>query len=187
MKTFYIIDENGEFYSEDKKVRYKALSGNALHVFLASDKGKEKFFSTDTDSEGNVIGIEIPEKHKAEHEKQRLHSRYLRDVSERYITISYEMSMGEDGDETLDTLICDEEEPDILECLLERNLFKELKKIFTSLDKEERDLLFKLFMSSEPLSEAEYAEEIGISQPAVHKKKICIMDKLKNYFQNFGY
>ena len=33
MKTFYIIDENVEFYSEDKKVRYKALSGNALHVF----------------------------------------------------------------------------------------------------------------------------------------------------------
>ena len=27
MKTFYIIDENGEFYSEDKKVRYKALRG----------------------------------------------------------------------------------------------------------------------------------------------------------------
>lgn len=27
MKTFYIIDENGEFYSEDKKVKYKALSG----------------------------------------------------------------------------------------------------------------------------------------------------------------
>ena len=98
-------------------------------------------------------------------------------------------SIGKDslGDETLDALICDEEEPDVLDCLLERNLFKELKKIFTSLDKEERDLLFKLFMSSEPLSEAEYAEEIGISQPAVHKKKICIMDKLKNYFQNFGY
>ena len=38
MKTFYIIDENGEFYSEDRKVRYKALSGNALHVFLASDQ-----------------------------------------------------------------------------------------------------------------------------------------------------
>lgn len=182
MKTFYIIDENGEFYSEDKKVRYKALSGNALHVFLASDQGKEKFFSTDTDSDGNVIGIEIPEKHKAEYEKQRLHSRYLRDVSERYITISYEMSMGEDGDETLDTLICDEEEPDILECLLERNLFKDLKKIFTSLDKEERELLYWLVLSDERMTLRGYADYIGVHYTTVDYRLKEIFEKIKKIF-----
>ena len=185
MKVFYVIDENGEFYSEDRKVRYKELRGKELHNFLKSN-GANKFFSTDTDDEGNIIGVEIPLCHKAEREKERLHSRYLREVSEKYITISYEMSVGEDGDETLDALIFDEEEQDALCGLLERDLFIELKNIFASLDKEEMDLLFKIFMSSEPLTEAEYAEEIGISQSAVHKKKICIMKKLKKHFQKFG-
>ena len=185
MKILYVVDENGEFYSEDRKVRYKELRGKELHNFLKSN-GANKFFSTDTDDEGNVIGVEIPLKHKAECEKERLRSRYLREVSEKYITISYEMSIGEDGDETLDAFIFDEEERDALGCLLERDLFIELKNIFTSLDKEEMDLLFKIFMSSEPLTEAEYAEEIGISQQAVHKKKTILVDKLKNYFQKFG-
>ena len=96
------------------------------------------------------------------------------------------MSVGEDGDETLDALIFDEEERDALGSLLERDLLIKLKNIFTSLDKEETDLLFKIFMSSDPLTEAEYAEEIGVSQSAVHKKKICIMKKMKKYFQKYG-
>ena len=50
MKVFYVIDENGEFYSEDKKVRYKELRGKELHNFLKSN-GANKFFSTDTDDE----------------------------------------------------------------------------------------------------------------------------------------
>ena len=59
MKVFYVIDENGEFYSEDKKVRYKELRGKELHNFLKSN-GANKFFSTDTDDDGNIIGVEIP-------------------------------------------------------------------------------------------------------------------------------
>ena len=183
MKTFYIIDENGEFYSEDKKVRYKALSGNALHVFLASDQGKEKFFSTDTDSDGNIIGIEIPGKHKAEYEKERLHSKYLREIREDYITISLNIESGEDGTETLEAFLPDEESDGVFGIVSKREQMRLLKNILPSLDKEEMELIFHLFLSDEPMTEVEYAELIGSSQQAIHYRKKDILDRLKIFLK----
>ena len=179
MKTFYIIDENGEFYSEDRKVRYKALSGNALHVFLASDQGKEKFFSTDTDSNGNVIGIEIPDNYRAEYEKERLHSKYLREIRSDYITISLNIESGEDGTETLESFLPDEESDEFFDIISKREQIHLLKNILPSLDKEEMELIFHLFLSDEPMTEVEYAEKIECSRQVVAYQKRLILDRLK--------
>ena len=38
---YYVIDPNGDIYSEDKKVRYTILKGEAAYVFLRSEQGKK--------------------------------------------------------------------------------------------------------------------------------------------------
>ena len=60
-KIFYIIDNNGEFYSPDRTKRYKALTGQALYVYLRSEEGRGKYFDVWKDDDREVmIGVEIP-------------------------------------------------------------------------------------------------------------------------------
>ena len=159
MKVFYVSDANGEFFSEDKKVRYKELSGKELHNFLELN-GSNNFFSTDTDDEGNVVGVELPQKYKAEWEKERLHSRYLREVSESYITISLEMNVGEELDDVLESFISDEETEDIFVTISKRELIRSLQKILPSLDKEEYEMINSLILSDDRMTLREYEHSI---------------------------
>lgn len=54
-KVFYVENNNGEFYSEDRRKRYIRLTGHALKQYLASPEGKKKRFYVEDD-----IGVEVP-------------------------------------------------------------------------------------------------------------------------------
>ena len=181
MKVFYVIDENGEFFSEDGTVRYKELRGKELHDFLELN-GANKFFSTDIDDDGNIIGVEISQNHKAECEKERLHSRYLREVSESYITISLEMNVGEELDDVLESFISDEETEDIFETISKRELIRSLQKILPSLDKEEYEMINTLILSDDRMTLREYAEYLDVHFTTVDYHLKEILKKIENSF-----
>ena len=76
MKRIFIIDENGEFYSEDRKVRYKELRGKALYDYQSSAEGKGEYMD-DTDESGNGYGMKIPDELKSEFRSEKRHADYL--------------------------------------------------------------------------------------------------------------
>ena len=57
---YYVIDPNGEIYSEDKSTRFKALKGASLDAFIKSNESKKRYFSRTRDVKDNLISVEIP-------------------------------------------------------------------------------------------------------------------------------
>ena len=51
---FYVIDKNGEYSSQDGKVKYKKLEGSEIYYYLRSNEAKGKRFYVEED-----IGIEV--------------------------------------------------------------------------------------------------------------------------------
>lgn len=182
MKILYVVDENGEFYSEDRKVRYKELRGKALYDYQSSAEGKGEYMD-DTDESGNSYGMKIPDELKTEFRSEKRHADYLTEHSKGYITISLDMNVGEEAEETLEAFICAEDSDDVYNTVLRRERINKLNNILPSLDKEEMELIFRLFLSDNLLTEGEYAELIGSSQQAIHYRKKEVLDRLKKFLK----
>ena len=71
----------------------------------------------------------------------------------------------------------DVEQDAIKRCELSR-----LKAALKHLETEEMELLTALFLTDNPLNEREYAERLGVSQPAINKQKKMIMEKIRKNF-----
>ena len=182
MKVFYVIDENGEFYSEDRKVRYKELRGKALKEYLSSVEGRGKYFCTDVDEFGNIYGVEIPEKHKADYRSEKRHMEYIDEERKQYIMVSLEMNIGEEIGETLESYISDEETEDIFETISKRELIGSLRKILPSLDKEEYEILNSLILSDDRMTLREYAEYLEVHFTTVDYRLKEILKKIEKIF-----
>ena len=182
MKILYVVDENGEFYSEDRKVRYKELRGKALYDYQSSAEGKGEYME-DTDESGNSYGMKIPDELKSEFRSEKRHTDYLTEQSKGYITISLDMDVGEEDEETLEAFIADEDLEDVYNTVLRRERINKLNNILPSLDKEEMELIFHLFLSDNPMTEVEYAEKIECSRQVVAYQKRLILDRLKNFLK----
>ena len=182
MKILYVVDENGEFYSEDRKVRYKELRGKALYDYQSSAEGKGEYMD-DTDESGNSYGMKIPDEFKSEFRSEKRHADYLTEHSKGYITISLDMNVGEEAEETLEAFICAEDSDDVYNTVLRRERINKLNNILPSLDKEEMELIFCLFLSDNPLTEGEYAEKIESSRQVVAYQKRLILDRLKKFLK----
>ena len=182
MKILYVVDENGEFYSEDRKVRYKELRGKALYDYQSSAEGKGEYME-DTDESGNSYGMKIPDELKSEFRSEKRHTDYLTEQSKGYITISLDMDVGEEDEETLEAFIADEDLEDVYNTVSRRERINKLNNILPSLDKEEMELIFHLFLSDNPMTEVEYAEKIECSRQVVAYQKRLILDRLKNFLK----
>ncbi len=72
-----------------------------------------------------------------------------------------------------------ENTPDLI--VEERLLHEHLTRAMSSLSKIEKKLIYAIYF--EGLSEREYAQRCGTSQPAIHKMKHRILKKLKKYLK----
>lgn len=68
------------------------------------------------------------------------------------------------------------------ELAIRKVTYETLYKALNKLTKEENSLVYALFFENK--TEREMAVLMGISQPAIHKKKIKILKKLKNILKN---
>ena len=71
----------------------------------------------------------------------------------------------------------DVEQEAIKRCELSR-----LKAALKHLETEEMELITALFLTDNPLNEREYAERLGVSQPAINKQKKMIIEKIRKNF-----
>lgn len=79
-------------------------------------------------------------------------------------------------------MLCDEEARSVEDIALDFYINEKLSKGIESLNETEQNLVWLLFF--ENMTEREAAASCGISQPAVHKCKTKILDKLRNYMNS---
>lgn len=100
-----------------------------------------------------------------------------------YITMSMDEEIhGTDVDEmTLHDVVANEtvdvEGEAIKYCEIRR-----LNEVLAKLSADELELIKEMYLSDTPLSERAYAERLGISSVAVHKRKTTVLKKIRKYF-----
>ena len=180
-KIFYILDNNGEFLSEDGKKRYRALTGQALYQYLRTEEGKKKYFDVWQDDDRAVmVGVEVPTERAKLYEAEKRRRRYLYAVMEELdisitsldVVLDAENEMV-NGEHALPSLIVSVEE-----MLIDKIEKEELHKAIKKLTKEEQELIY--FHYFENRSETDLAKAYGISQQAISKKIRKIREKIKN-------
>ena len=179
-KIFYIIDNNGEFLSEDGKKRYKALRGQALYEYLRSDEGKNKFFDVWKDDDRAVmVGVEVPPERTKIYEAEKRRRRYLYAVMEELdISITSLDVMTEKENETLNgEHALPSLSLSVEETLMDKLEKEELHKAIKKLTREEQELIYFHYFDNR--SETELARKYGISQQAISKKIKKIREKIK--------
>ena len=188
MKLFYVVDPSGTIKSSDGTKTYKALRGRALREYLLSEEGKKKHFYMWKDEAENTFGIEVSYKVYCERKKEINRENYLAKLQETLDIsfLSIENMVTEDDELNGEELLADDSqdtEGDLME-KVEKEL---LCKILDSLSAEERFIIDSLFYSKEKITETEIGRRLGISQQAVHKKKMKVFHKIKRILKVWLY
>ncbi len=187
MKIFYVIDENGQYKSEDGTTRFSRLCGEELYAYLQTPEGSKKVFNTDLDDNGDEIGIEVPESEVKEHLVEKRRKQYVQDTQKAsgFIMVSINTELeGVDGESMTyaDIIANDEDDDDFIKAMQKKADLQTLRYALSTLLPDEFDLIFHLYLLDTPNTESEYGERIGKTQQAVHKKKKCILKKMKSFF-----
>ena len=77
-----------------------------------------------------------------------------------------------------------DETQDIETTVIVRIMKEKLRVAVMDLDAEERHLIERLFLTADPMTETEYAKEIGTTRAIVNYRKKRILDKLKEVLGN---
>lgn len=182
-KIFYILDPKGEFYSMDKTKRYKALSGQALVVYLRGAEAKRKYFEVWKTDKYTLCGVEVPIEKVKEFAKEKRRRKYTNEVKKELdISIT---SLDVITDDTSDIVNGEEAlflaNNDLEEEIVRKILHKELHKAIAKLPKPERILIKALFFKG--YTERQLACKYSVSQVAIHKRKQRILEKLKKFLE----
>lgn len=183
IKVFYIEDENGSYISDDGAKRWTRLAGKELYDYLQTDKGKHTYFYTDTDEDGNCVGVEISDDElRANIIKTDKHSTYLKQMKAKYgcETVSIDAYEQEDG-ESKGYEVADET-VDFLEAFAYKEDLAILQDALSMLTPEEMLIVKKLYLYPVRLTTRELAKEMGVTKTVIVRRTDRIFQKLKKYF-----
>lgn len=164
MSRTYWIKKNSSEWTE--------LTGKEFYQLVNTPEGKQKRFIDFED-----FLIEASEKEYLAWRSEVNHADYLKRYAVDHIVISiYEME-SKDGcngeDAIVDVSVNVEEQA-------QQNIDRvALRSALLSLSDEEYQLIFDCYMVEHPKTERELAEEYGLSQVGIHKRKNKILKKLK--------
>ncbi len=158
--------------TEDSAICWIEMTGQEFYAFVNSrEAAGRRFICLDDD-----IVIEANDKQFQDWVTAKNHSDYLRRCEAGMETISlYSDVLSECG--SGEELICSP--VDIEEQTMSAIRKQALSAAMNELDNESICLLKKLFFTENGCSERDLAAELGISQPAVHKRKKKILKNLK--------
>ena len=180
-KKFYVLDEQGTVKSGDGRRSYRVLDGETAYAFIHSPHGRNIEFMKCEDEYGNEIGIEVPPENLAKYRREKNREDYLRQVQEEMgISIVSFDSVIIDGEEMSGEEAIPDEAMTAEELLMVKEERRLLKDALRALPKEEFYIIKGLFFDKPKKTEKSLGVELGVSQPAIHKKKMEILKKLKN-------
>lgn len=186
MIFIYYEDKNGTVFSADKKRSFSVVSGEDAYAFLRSKKCKGKrFYRTQTEETGgDAILVEVPPKKVKTVRKEERRKQYVNDcMKNKEFTILHLGDMDSDDGISGEELIASQDES--VDTLAIRSLdLKTLKKALSTLSEKEYEVIEKMFLVPNPMTERELAALLNVSQPAIHKRKNFAFKKIKIFFKN---
>ena len=169
--------------TEQTKEQLLEISGSEFYR-IVSDRDVEnmepRYFirlTDDIDYECPEIFVEVSEDDYAEWKREYNLHLYRRKIKSCYVEVPFDdallflYSKGEEDSETLPEKMAEKRE----------NL-DNLQIAFASLTDDEKELIWLLYLCKEPLTETQVASVLHISQPAVHKRKKRILEKMRSFW-----
>lgn len=178
---YYIYDNNGEIFSEDKTRRFTALEGISLHNYMKTEESREAYFLKTEDEKGNIIAVQMPEEMAKEYEEERKHSAYLRSFEDAFQFVSLDFPTGEDEADTMESFIADESE-DVFANICKQMDIEILRRALRTLKTRELLVINTMFLGKNVLSERAVSCIIGIPDRTIHDIKTRALEKLKKFF-----
>ena len=169
--------------TEQTKEELLEISGSEFYrIVSASDveNMEPRYFirlTDDIDYECPEIFVEVSEDDYAEWKREYNLHLYRRKIKSCYVEVPFDdallflYSKGEEDPEAIPEKMAEKRE----------NLNK-LQIAFASLTDDEKELIWLLYLCKEPLTETQVASVLHISQPAVHKRKKRILEKMRSFW-----
>ena len=169
--------------TEQTKEQLLEISGSEFYrIVSASDveNMEPRYFirlTDDIDYECPEIFVEVSEDDYAEWKREYNLHLYRRKIKSCYVEVPFDdallflYSKGEEDPEAIPEKMAEKRE----------NLNK-LQIAFASLTDDEKELIWLLYLCKEPLTETQVASVLHISQPAVHKRKKRILEKMRSFW-----
>ena len=179
---YYIFDENGKIFSEDRTRRFTALEGMRLHDYMKTEESRKAYFLKTEDEMGNIIAVQLPDNMVEEYEKERWHSKYLKEFEKQFQLISLDAPTGEDDTDTLESFIADESE-DVLASVCKQMEIEHLRRALKFLDTKELLVITTMFLGKRELSEREVSAITGLPQKTVNNRKKTAFKKISTFLK----
>lgn len=180
---FYIKNDNGNILSMDGKTRYTLLEGKAAYDFLKTEDGKRRCFHIEIEENGDKIGIETTQEFIKKYESDENHSAYLeRQKAEsgyEFISANIIVKDNETDVELIET-IADVTVNVELQALQSMDL-QNLRKALSKLSKTEYDLIYKLYLSPNTMTERQISAQTGIPQQTINCRRQAVLRKLRKF------
>ena len=169
--------------TEQTKEQLLEISGSEFYRIVSDRDVKNmepRYFirlTDDIDYECPEIFVEVSEDDYAEWKREYNLHLYRRKIKSCYVEVPFDdallflYSKGEEDPEAIPEKMAEKRE----------NLNK-LQIAFTSLTDDEKELIWLLYLCKEPLTETQVASVLHISQPAVHKRKKRILEKMRSFW-----
>ena len=180
---YYVIDPNGDVYSEDRRVRYSVLKGEEAYNFLMSKRGKKMHFAKVAGERDNSISLEIPNERVSEFRSAKNRSDYVKQIESEHMVLSLDAPVGEDEFETLESQIADPD-ADVEGEVIRGEEAAIVRKAMSYLNPKEYEVIIRLYFNQEKLTEYEVALIMGISQQLVSYYRKVAEKKLKKFLEN---
>ena len=178
---YYIFDDNGKIYSEDKTRRFTALEGMRLHDYMKTEESRRAYFLKTEDENGNIIAVQMPVDMVDDYENERKHSAYLRSFEDQINFVSLNMPTGEDDSDTLESFIADESS-DVSADICKQMNIENLRRALKTLKSRELLVIQTMYLGKKELSVREAASQLGIPFMTVQSSKQRALEKLKKFF-----
>lgn len=179
---YYIFDDNGKIFSEDKTRRFTALEGMSLHNYMKTEESRRSYFLKTEDEKGNIIAVQMPEEMAKEYEEERKHSAYLRSFEDAFQFVSLDFSTGEDEADTLESFIADEAD-DVFVSVSKQMERENLRRALRTLDAKELLVITTMFLGKHELSEREVSTITGLPQKTVNNRKKAAFKKISTFLK----
>lgn len=179
-KVIYMVKKNPAM---DNQENWMMLGRKEFMKFVRKPEAKGRFFCDlgGHDEPDDIIyiaecGIEQCKKWRKENNRHR----YLKKIESQYEpTISLDFMVDEDGELIdFDEILADEDS-NFVEQIIEKETNDSVRQATAKLSDGSRKLIESLFLSDCPVTEAEYARQIGVTHQTIHTRKLRALFQLK--------
>lgn len=158
--------------NETENIEWIQMSGKEFYQFIKSPEGRKRYFVAWKD-----LVLEVSQQEYADWRREKDHSGYLWEQEKLRTIVSLNGKEIEEYGDGLDVI--SDLAADVEVRVSRKKKIQALRDALLQLDTDSYRLIYALYLSDCRQTERQLAQELGISQSAVHKRKKKILKNLK--------